>query len=808
MRVTFARAVLLGTVAGAALSATPAAAAPKKAKVAATLPAAAQSAAQTTAEAQQQAPAPEATAAPNNEGQDSATGAIVVTARRTEEKLQRVPASISAFNARALDRIQANDTTGLQGAVPNLNIVQGRGSSNATNIYIRGIGQPDALQTFDPAVGVYVDDVYLSRIRGNQLDLLDVDRIEVLRGPQGTLYGKNTIGGAIKFVTRKPGQQLVANGSIALGSFDQLELKGTLSGPLSEGIAVGFSFIRSRHDGYVKDRVLDRRYNDKDSVGMRGAIAFTPSSRFRYDVSADYSHDDAAMNVGAPLNELRHLFSNTVLLPLERDPNDYDFTARTTPGLPDSTKLTHWGVSGTGAYDITDALTLKSITAYRKLHTRDFIDIDATQAEVGDVLVDVHQHQVSQELQLAYSGERLTAVGGLYYLKERNESHQEAFADDLVDLTPFRAGTCIPLVTCLPNALLGPTNFPDFTRTVDDNLETKSYAAYANASFAVTDALRLSAGLRWTRETKDYFRTTSTFSISPILRGTFVFPQPAKAHWNNLSPMVSADYQFSPSIMGYLRYAKGFKSGGFNGRANEAASATEYKPEKVDSFEGGLKTTIANQLRFNVAVFQNNYKDFQARVRETTDTIPPEVLLSVLNAGKLRIRGAELEAAWTPIADLLLDTQIGYLDAEYKEFSDTRFPGGSRAFQTPAFSPKWTMRFGAQYAFGLGNAGGITVGGQARYRSRQALAVDNTFINGNVGTTTEVPGLFQKGYWLADARIVWEDASKRFAVGLYGNNLFDKVYKTDAQEFSNIGNIRTVYFGAPRTFTVRLTARY
>jgi iron complex outermembrane recepter protein len=788
MRVTLARAVLLGTVAGAALYANPALAT-------------AQSAEQANQEAQQQPPAPQATGAANPEGQDTATGEIVVTARRTEERLQRVPSSISAFNERALDRIQATDTTGLQGAVPNLNIVQGRGSSNATNIFIRGIGQPDALQTFDPAVGVYVDDVYLSRIRGAQLDLLDVERIEVLRGPQGTLYGKNTIGGAIKYVTRKPGQQLRANGSIALGSYEQLELKGAVSGPIGDTLAAGVAFIRSKRDGFVRDRVLDRRYNDKDTIGIRGALAFTPTNRFRFDLATDYAHDDAALNVGAPLNELRHLFSNTVILPLERDPDDYDFTARTTPGLPNSTKLTHWGVSGTGAYDVTDALTLRSITAYRKLHTKDFIDIDATQAEVGDVLVHVNQHQLSQELQLTYTGERLTAVGGLYYLTERNKSHQEAYADDLVDLTPFRL--------IFPAALLGPSNFPTFLRTVDDDLETDSYAAYANASYAVTDALRLSAGLRWTRETKDYFRTTSTFSSSPLLASAAPFVFDRKDHWTDLSPMASIDYQFSPATMGYLRYAKGFKSGGFNGRANEPGSATEYEPETVNSFEAGLKTTIARQLRFNFAVFHSNYKDFQARVRETTATVPPEVLLSVLNAGRLRIRGAELEAAWTPMPELILDTQIGYLDAEYQEFADNRFPNGSRAFQEPAFSPKWTMRFGAQYSFGLGNAGGITLGGQARYRSRHALAVDNTLITvANVGTTTEIEGLFQKSYWLADARVVWEDATKRYSVGAYGNNLFDKVYKTDAQEFSNIGNIRTVYFGAPRTFTVRLTARY
>jgi iron complex outermembrane receptor protein len=237
----------------------------------------------------------------------------------------------------------------------------------------------------------------------------------------------------------------------------------------------------------------------------------------------------------------------------------------------------------------------------------------------------------------------------------------------------------------------------------------------------------------------------------------------------------------------------------------------------VWSYEAGFKSRIADQLTLNGAIFHNNYKDFQARVgsAELDPVFGVNPVLSVLNAGKLRIRGAELEAAWTPIPGLLVDSQIGYLDADYKQFDDVRFPDGSRAFQTPAFSPKWTMRFGTQYSFGLGSAGALTVGGQARYKSRTALAVDNTLIlygptlpARGVGTTEEVPGLFESSYWLADARIVWEDPSKRFSVGLYGNNLFDKAYKTDAQEFSSVGGIRTVYYGAPRTFTLRFTARY
>jgi len=752
-------------------------------------PALAQSVDQTNAEAAQQPPAPEATAAANAEGKDSATADIVVTARRTEERLQRVPAAVSSFNERALDRLQATDTTALQGAVPNLNIVQGRGSSNATNIFIRGIGQPDALQTFDPAVGVYVDDVYLSRIRGNQLDLLDVERIEVLRGPQGTLYGKNTIGGAIKFVSRRPGPDFRANASVSIGNYGALDLKGAASGPVSSTLAAGFAVMRSTHDGYVKDEVLDRHYSDKDSIGARGTLAFTPSSNVRIDLTADYSHDDAKLNVGRPLNNLTTFSGGTLVVSDPTTP--YHWRGRTSPQLPNTTKLRHYGFAGTTAVDVTDALTLKSITAYRNLKTRDYVDIDATQYEVGDVQVNVDQHQFSQEFQLAYTGERLSGVAGLYYLKEHIASHQEAYADDLLGPAFFNSG---------------------FLRTVDDRLTTKSYAAYANASYAIVPDVRLSAGIRYTKENKDYFRTTSTFfSLLPFFNSTYAFAPP-KGKWSDWSPMASLDWQVIPSTMIYARVAKGFKSGGFNGRANTPSESTKYNPETVWSYEAGFKTTIANQLRVAGAVFHNNYKDFQARVSGIDDdpiTGLPTPKLSVLNAGKMRIRGAELEAAWTPVEGLLIDGQLGYLDAKYKEFADVRFvsTGGSRAFQTPAFAPKWTLRGGAQYAFDLGGSGAVTVGGQTRYKSRTALAVDNTFLVAGNGTV-EVPGLFQKGYWLYDARIVYETADKHYAVGLYGQNLTKKAYKTDAQEFSSVGGIRTVYYGAPRTVMLKLTARY
>jgi iron complex outermembrane receptor protein len=715
---------------------------------------------------------------------------IVVTARRTEETLQRVPGSVTAFNEAALERIQATDTTGLQGAVPNLNIVQGRGSSNATNIYIRGIGQPDALQTFDPAVGVYVDGVYFSRIRGTQLDLLDLQRVEVLRGPQGTLYGKNTIGGALSIVTRRPGDEMRGSASISLGNYDFREVRLSASGPVSDTVAAGFAVLHNERGGFVTDPVLDREYNDRFTQAARGNLAFTPSSNLRIDLAIDYSRDNTALSVGQPLNSLTYLVGGAVALPLPTNPQSYDFTGRSTPSLPNSTQLQHWGASLNIAYDLSDAVTLRSISAYRQLDTDDFIDIDATQLEIGDVFVGVDQNQVSQEFQVNVNSGPLQAVAGLYFLREHIVSHQEAYADDLLG----------PLV-----------GNPTFLRTIDDELETTSLAAYANVSYEIVPALRLSAGIRFTSENKDYFRTTSTFSSNAIFTSVAPVTFDIDNTWEDFSPMATIDYQISDDIMIYARYARGFKSGGFNGRANSALERTQYEPETVSSYEAGIRSTIGGQLRLNLTGFYNDYRNFQARVSGTaTDPITnlPIATLSVLNAGQLTIKGVELEAAWTPVRGLLIDTQIGYLDAQYEEFADARFPGGSRAFQTPAFAPEWTIRIGAQYEADLGSSGFLTFGGQARHRTEMALAVDNTTVSTDPALVTRIEGLFSEAHWIADARIVWETRDRNFSLGLYGQNLFDEVYKTEGQEFSSIGSIRTAYYGAPMTWYVRGTVRF
>ena len=713
---------------------------------------------------------------------------LVVTARRTEENLQTTPVAITAFSEKMLERQGALAITDLQGAVPNMNLVQGRGSSNATNIYIRGVGQPDALQTFDPAVGVYVDDVYFSRIRGTQFDLLDLARVEVLRGPQGTLYGKNTIGGALKLVTRAPDQSFRAAASVTAGDYNQLEGKLSLSGPVTDTLALGVAILGSKHDGYVTDPLNGQKYNDKHTSAIRGALAWTPTDRYRLDVALDYAKDKSAMTVGQATNTLSSAFG-AILAPLPATPPEYNFKTSTTPGLPNSTRFDHWGISATQAYKLTDTVSLKSISAYRKLTSDDYIDIDATPVQLGDVKVSPDQNQRSQELQLNYADGPWNVVGGLYYLRENIQSHQEAYANAFV--APFT-----------------------FLRTVDYNLTTRSYAAYVNASYSLTDALRISGGLRYTDEQKDYFRTTSTFSNLAALNGKFAFK--AKKSWNDVSPMVSIDYQATPDLFVYGRIAQGFKSGGFNGRANNPGEEQPYDPETVVSYEAGLKSQLFDRrLRANFTVFYNDYQDFQARIGRAvvSPTQPiPSIDFAVLNAGKLEIYGAEMELAANPIAGLSLNAEVGYLHADYGEFVEQRaatapatgFVALDRSWQTPAFSPEWTARLAGSYEFNLGDAGFLTVGGQARYRSQMALAVDNA----NLATRARFPGMWQDAYWLYDAQAVWESTDRKYSAGLYGKNLSDEVYKTDAQEFSSVGGIRTAYYGNPRTWFVTLSMKY
>ena len=734
-------------------------------------------------------------------------GDIIVTARRTEERLQDVPTAVTALTAGQLEAKGAENLSALQGSVPNVNIVQGRGTNSSANIFIRGVGQPDALQTFDPGVGIYLDDVYVSRIRGALFDVYDIGRIEVLRGPQGTLYGKNTIGGAVKIVSRRPTENLEGAFSVAAGDFETLDLRARLSGPISESLKGSLALYKGTRDGFV-DGSNGISYNDKDTTAGRASLFWTPSAKLDVVANVDYTQETPGLTLG----KLENTLFRTNILPTSGgaitvlatpSAGDFNFRADPTATLPNSIDLEHSGLGITATYKINDQWTLKSITGARKLNSDDYIDIDGTRFQLGDVFVGVRQDQISQEVQALYSGENFSLVSGLYALRETMDSKQFAFGNDLFSVlsTPVT-----------------------FRRPILDSQLLNSYAAFAQGEWNLSDTLKLAVGVRSTRDSKTYWRftTTESFFASGALAGapvaglnglTLSFRD--RASWQDVSPAGTLTWQPSKDLTFYGKISKGFKSGGFNGRANGATEPRIFAPETLVSTEFGAKTTwLDGKLIANVAVFNNEYENFQARVsRGDTAT----AVFGVINAGKLNQQGAELELSFRPVPAFGVNAQVGYLDAKYDEFRD---PSGrvsattaglpnpasfeDRSWQEPAFSPEWTTRIGADYRLSLGEAGAVTFNADGAYKSETALAIDNA----NILTRVRFAGMFQEAYWLYNARIAYSTSNDRFSLAIIGRNLTDEAYRTDAQEFSSVAGIRTSYWGAPRTVLVQAGVKF
>lgn len=712
--------------------------------------------------------------------------AVTVSARRRDESLEKVPVAVSAFTEEDMRDLQANNIDGLQGAVPNMNIVQGRGSSSAVNIFIRGIGQPDALQTFDPGVGMYVDDVYYSRIQGALIGLFDVQRVEVLRGPQGTLYGKNSTGGAVKIVTKNPTDTPEGSVEATFGNEGRREGKFYVSGPLGGAWSASLAGAAVKTDGYVTDPSTGHKYNDEDTRAVRGKLRFHPSDAFDATLSLDYTKQDTALTLGQPVSPL--IQTDLVLGPVVLYQPDldkkYDFESRTSFSPDKGQTLKHEGAALNLSWKLDELWTLKSISAYRKLDSKSYIDIDASQFQLGDVLVDFHQKQASQEFQLQYdNGSNLQAVYGLYYLRETVPSHQEAYASDLYAIL----GTPI-----------------DFLRTIDDSLTTTSYAGFAHVNWEFVPSWTLAVGVRYSSDKKNYDRTTSTFwgPALAVLDETVAFN--GNKRWNAWTPTVSLQKQLDPQTMVYVSASRGFKSGGFNGCANSTidTKTAEYDPETVWTYEAGLKWRSAdNHLQANLAAFHSDYKDFQARVSEVIDPTSPTPSFSfpVINAAKLRMDGLEFEGAAVFDGGLRLSAQVGYLKARYGRFDDARLDPTNPQYNPHIhdhvpFSPKWTARLAATQTFSLGDGSALTFGGDYSYRTETWLSVDN------------YDALSQKNYGLVGLFGIYDSADGHWQFRTGVKNLTDRVYKTDGQEFSSVGNIRTAYYGQPRNWYV--SARY
>jgi len=711
---------------------------------------------------------------------------ITVTARRREESLQDVPIALSAFSAERIENAGAPDITWLQQSTPNLTLQVARGSNSTLIAFIRGIGQQDPLWGFEPGVGLYVDDVYVARPQGAVLDIYDIERLEVLRGPQGTLYGRNTIGGAIKYVTRPLGDEARLDTKLTLGTYAQHDFLASGVLPLSDTLSIGGSAAIYRRDGYGEnDYTGKQNHYAKNVDAFRLSAEWNPMDTLSFRLAGDWVEDNSPAKHGHREAPGLGLTAGEVVLP-----DVYD----TRGGIGDDNRVRNKGLSLTAAWELTDVITLKSITAYREGETNTLIDFDTSPKPALDVPGYYEDDQTTQELQFLYEGERLRGVAGLYYL----DAHAAGKFDTIVGLL---------------NLTIATSGFVD----------TKSYAAYADFSWDFTDKLSASLGGRYTKDEKEggVYRQNFTGLYSPLFGNDAAVPGLVRSDYTNdrtfdqFTPRASVSYEFTDTLTTYASYSEGFKSGGFDMRGDAVLTpdtVNGYDPEYVTSYELGMKgTAFDDRFSYNFAVFYSDYSDQQ--ITRQQPTVTGSIASFVDNAGASTIQGAELEGAIQFTDRLSLSYGVGWTDAEfdkYETFQVITNPAPPPATitvpvdlsDTAVFqnTPEWNGNLALNYAQPLSDGWGsllATISGSYR-DSYYMFEFPNPLIDQN------------DAYTLVDASVAWTSASDKLRFQLLGRNLTDEEYKIGGYYFPGAlyGNIVNSFYGPPRTVSLSVSYRF
>ena len=693
---------------------------------------------------------------------------VVVTARKRAETLQDVPIAVSAFTSEDLRVQNVQNLGGLQGKVPALQIYAARGSNTTLTAYIRGIGQADPTWGFDPAVGIYIDDVYMARPQGAMLDVFDVDRIEVLRGPQGTLYGKNTIGGAIKYISKPLPVKTGGSVEATMGMHGEKDVKASLGTASADKVWRGRLAVASLHNnGFGKDIDTGSRNGNKNTNAARLTLGFFPSNDFNAQLEFDGVRDNSNPR-GA-----RMLTVNSFYPAYQPLASDYD--TRSGMAQVNHTKL--YGTSLTMNWIVDPAWTLKSVTAVRGSSTDTNIDFDTLPPKIADVAALYSDHQFSQEFQANYdAGGSVHGVFGLFYF----DGSANGMIHNIFLGSP-------------PYSTLG---YAQYGSTGGD-MKTKSYAGYGDFTWDMSPAWSLDVGLRYTHETKTALIQNYGFADASFTTPLVTLADFSGSHaTNNLSPKVSLAWSANPNVKLYASYSEGFHSGGYNIRANCAAIPSSCRPikdEKVRSFELGSKMTfLDDRLMMNTALFHNIYTNIQLSVF-TSYTLPngqQGFFGDFTNAGKGHIDGLEEEFAWMPTDDWTLRGNFAWMHTRYTQFMS----GGVNIADMQKFTnaPKFSGGLTLERSIPLVNGGSLSA------------RVNYTYQTMVYPETTLSPLIAQPAYGLWNAGVIWQ-IDKPWSLSLQGSNLANKSYRTTGYNIAALG-IVTGYYGNPRMVT--LSARY
>lgn len=687
---------------------------------------------------------------------------VTVSARRRDERLQDVPLAVTAFSGRALERANVQSLADLQERVPNLTVYASRGTNTTLTAFIRGVGQADPVWGVDPGVGIYFDDVYMARPQGALLDVFDVQRIEVLRGPQGTLYGKNTIGGAIKYISRPLAKENGAALEAGVGSYEQRNVKLSLNRANEAGtVRARLALAKLTRDGFGVNTVSGEPVSDQDGAAARFSVGYFPADLpftvvLSADATDDKSHARGFQRMGSSAFD-----------PFKRPPSTsaYDIDS----GMPGHNFTHNRGAALTANYTLTPAWSLKAIGARRRSWSEQTIDFDGLPQPIADVYGDSHDQQTSLELQATYSGDAGSGVIGLYRFDGS-------------------AGGGIF------NNFLG----KQFT-AADSTVDTISTALYTDWSVPFGQRWSVNAGLRHTREEKRAVVLNRAFADPAFLKPVMTVAEFDKSLTvSNTSPKLSLRYQASDTTNLYGNLSRGFKSGGYNVRANNLAvpdSSHPYRDEKLDALELGAKYAAADDsFDVNVAVFLNRYKDIQLSVftSYTQANGLPGFYGDFTNAGKATVKGAEIEFAWRPNRQWDVAGFAAFLHAGYDEY----LSGGKDIAAQQKFSNTPRAQFGLNLTRTERGVWGGTLRALAGYGYRTKV----------YPTTDLSETIAQPGYGLWTAGLVWE-AARHWSVSLHGSNLGNARYRTDGYNIPAL-YILDGFYGPPRQIIAKLGYRF
>lgn len=729
---------------------------------------------------------------------------ILVTAQKREESMQQIPLAVTAFGGAELEELDVASLQEIGARTPGL--VFAAFSVGQPEIAIRGVGTKEDGASASDSVVVSVDGVYIAARTAQVFDIFDLERVEVVRGPQGTLYGRNSIGGSINFVTTKPTEETKIRLRQSVGNYGRFDTGGLLSGQIAENLYGKFSFSRREHNGYIRNLLSGEREGESNTFAWRAALRWTPNENLEVILGADGADDNLGATNREPVGGKGALHgcncaSNPVAVNEALGGAGDPWTSLA--DLEGYTDRDVYGISLTINWDV-DWATLTSVSAYRNSDfdwledseglppSTAYVDLTGSSGnpgipltapatsgfsfDISDAAVeDVEQYV--QEFRLTSPGDgKLRWMAGVFYGYE-DTYRTEAFYFPSLGL---------------------PDGLGSDSISIQENT-TNSFAIFGQASYSISDALTATAGLRYSYEKKKMSAAADVITGLGLLLKDFDQVSASKS-WNNVSWRAALDYKVNDDVLLYASAATGFKSGGFTGSASTAARAqTPFKPETATSFEAGMKSDLLDRrLRLNVTGFYTDYKDLQVtRFFQPVDASFGEFITE--NAGKAEIYGLEVEALARPVKGLDLGANYGYLHAKYTKFTglpsvtdplNTSFDG-KRLRQ----SPKHMFNAFARYQWSLGNAGEMYARVDYRYQARSFYDPDNNPI-------VDIPA-----YDIWDARIAYLSPDGRWEVAGWMKNIGEEKYRTHI--FSQRGgDIAFALFGDPRTYGASVTFTY